>query len=111
AETRVDESEREAKLAIAEIGMGDGEIAGRQPLRQGQSQASDLQRISGAVKLQRLVGDADPQRHRDAEADILLKASRAREALRRMNDLRKTSLARTDAGPDLAAARGILGHR
>src|SRR5436190_16170254 len=97
AETRVDEIEREAELAVAEIGMGDGEIAGRQPLRRGQSQASDLQRISGAVKVQRLVGDAETQRHGDAEADILLEAGRAREALRRMNDLRKTSLACADA--------------
>src|SRR5205814_6493809 len=33
------------------------------------------------------------------------------ETFRGVNDLRKTVAARADAGPDLAAARRILGHR
>src|SRR6266478_5839032 len=111
AETRMDEIERETEFTAAEIRMGHGEIAGREPLRQRQSQPPDLKGITGAVKLQRLFRDANAQRHADAEPDIFLKARRPCEAFCGMNDLRKAVLARADAGPDLAAAHSILGDR
>ena len=72
----MDDVEREAKRAVAEIGMGHRQIAGREPWRQRQSQLSDLERVTDAAKQQRLVLDGYAQRHADAVADIFLKAGR-----------------------------------
>src|SRR5256884_9638415 len=99
---------REAERAAAEIGMGYGEIAGRQPHGQRQSERPDLQGIADAAKHQGFVLDRYKQRHADAVADIFFEPGRPGETFRRVNDLRKTVAARADAGPDLAAARRIL---
>src|SRR5258708_3137914 len=107
----MDDLERETKHAAAEIGMGNGEIAGRQPRRQRQPQPPDLQGVTDAAKYQRFVLDRDAQRHADAAADIFLEPGWALETFCGVNYLRKSVAARADAGPDLAAARGILGHR
>ena len=111
AEARMNDLQREAERAAAEIGMGHGEIAGREPHRQRQSQRPDLQGIADAAKHQRFVLDRDTQRHADAVADIFFEPGRPGEAFRGMDHLRKAVAARADAGPDLAAARRILGHR
>src|SRR6266568_4033856 len=103
--------EREVERAAAEIGMGYGEIAGREPHGQRQSERPDLQGIADAAKHQRFVLDGDTQRHADAVADIFLEPGRPGKALGGMDDLRKAVAARADTGPDLAAARRILGHR
>src|SRR5215204_697095 len=103
--------EREAEYAAAEIGMGHREIAGREPWRQRQSQRSDLQGIADAAKHQRFVLNRYSQRHADAVADIFFEPGRPGKALGGMDDLRKAVAARADAGPYLAAARRILGHR
>src|SRR5882724_3641127 len=105
----MDDLERETKHAAAEIGMGDGEIAGRQPRRQRQPQPPDLQGVACAAKYQSFVLDRDAQRHADAAADIFLEPGRACETLCGVNDLRKAMAARADAGPDLAAAGSIFG--
>src|SRR5882724_13276808 len=103
--------ERETERSPAEIGMGDGEIARRQPWRQRQSPWSDLKRVMDAAKHQRFAFNEYPQRHADAVADIFLKTGRPGEAFRGVDDLRKSAFAGADPGPDLAAARGILRHR
>src|SRR3982075_4045919 len=103
--------ERETERSPAEIGMGDGEIARRQPWRQRQPPWSDLKRVIDAAKHQRLALDEYSKRHADAVADIFLETGRSGEAFRGVDDLRKSAGTRADAGPDLAAARGILRHR
>ena len=55
----MDDLEREAESAIAEIGMGDGEIAWGQPGRQLDADAGKLQCVGGAVTGQRCVSDRD----------------------------------------------------
>jgi hypothetical protein len=107
----MDDLERETESAAAEIGMSNREVAGRQLFRQRQPEATDPQRVARAAKAQRLIRNRYKQRHGDAEADILLKAGRTGKALGGVDHLRKTIPARADAGPDLAAARGIFGHR
>jgi hypothetical protein len=51
----VDDLEREAERAAAEIAMGDSEIARRQPFGERQSQAPKLQGTINAAKHQRLL--------------------------------------------------------
>ena len=46
-------------VLVAEIGVGDRENARRKPCRQGQPQCSDLEKVAGAAKLQRLPIDAN----------------------------------------------------
>jgi hypothetical protein len=111
AVTRVSDIKGEAKGALAEIAMRHREIAGCQPLWQRQPEASELDAIAGAAKFQRLVHDGDPQRHRDAEADIFLEPGRPLKTLGGVDDLRKAAFARADARPGLAAAVRILGDR
>src|SRR3989442_8073155 len=103
--------QHEAERAAAEMGMGHREIAGREPPWQRQPERPDLERIADTAEYQRLVLDGDTQRHADAVADIFFEASRAGKALGGMDHLRKAVAARADTGPDLAAARRILGHR
>jgi len=62
--------EREAERAAAEIGMGHGKIAGREPGRQRQSQPSDPQGVTDAAKHQGFVLDRYPQRHPHVRAQM-----------------------------------------
>src|ERR1700722_12333116 len=101
----MDDLERETERAAAEIGMSHSEVAGRQPFRQRQPEAPELQRVARAAKAQRLVFNRYQQRHADAEADIFLETGRTGKTLGRVDHLRKASPARADTGPDLAAAR------
>src|SRR3984957_18736040 len=107
----MDDLERETERAAAEIGMSYREVAGRQRFRQRQPEAAELQRVARAAKAQRLVRNRYEQRHADAEADIFLKTARTGKTLGGVDHLRKAIPAGADAGPDLAAARGIFGHR
>src|SRR6516225_3040975 len=93
--------EGEAERALAEIGVRHREVARRQPLRQRDPEASELQAVTGTAKRKRLAFDRDAERHRHAESDIFLEPGRTGEALGRMDDLRKAALARADPGPGL----------
>ncbi len=92
--------------------MGHGEIAGREPVGQRQSQ-----RPESAANSRRCETPAPRARPRSCSAMLTPKptysSSPVGPAKRfgRMNHLRKAVAARADAGPDLAAAGGILGHR
>src|SRR5580704_10435171 len=102
--------EREAKRAAAEISVGDREFAGRQPRWKCEFERPDLKEIARAGELQGLTDDADPQRHHDAVSNIFLKAGRPAKTFCRMDHLRKAAVARIDACPDLTARSGILGY-
>src|SRR6201987_2809393 len=110
AETRMDKVKGEAKVALAEIAMCHGEIAGRKPLRQRQPQTTELERIEGAGKAHRLVHHRYGQRHADAEADIFLKACGTCGTLAGMDRLRKAGSAPRDAGPGLATGGRVPRH-
>src|SRR3954449_5821648 len=103
--------EGKAEGALAEIAVCHREFARRQPSRQGNPQAPKLEPVAGTAKRQRLVLDRDAERHRDAEADIFFQPGRAGKTFGGMDHLRKAALARADAGPGLAAASGVFGHR
>src|ERR1700691_4965704 len=100
----MDDLKGEAESISAEIGMSDGQVAGRQPVRQRRAQRSQLQRIARAFEHQRVVGDRNSQGHGDAKSDMLLQTRRAAKALHGVNNLRETVATRVDAGPDLATA-------
>src|SRR5215475_11859562 len=107
----MDDLEREAERAAAEVGVADRERTGREPFRNWPAKPPEPEEIAGAAEVQPFMLDRQAQRHADAEADIFLEARRARESLGGVNDLRKAVAARADARPDLAAPCGVLGHR
>src|SRR5689334_23978791 len=90
--------------------MADCKPARREPFRQRQTQRAEAQEIAGAMEEQRFVRDRQAKRNADAAANIFLEPCRPGKALRRTNDLPKAPAARADATPDLATARGVLGH-
>src|SRR5262245_24167876 len=102
--------ERETKGFAAEIGMRHREGARREPVGQSPAQTPELQEIPCAAKLERFVRDANRERHADTAAEIFLKTGRTGETFAGGYDLWKTAAASGDAGPDLAANRGVFGH-
>ena len=53
AEPRMNDVEREAERAVAELGMRDAESAGREPRRQPQATGRELQEVARAAENQR----------------------------------------------------------
>src|SRR6267378_58461 len=94
--------EREAEAAVAELGMGDAQRARREPRRQSEPAAEQLDEVAGAAEDQRPVLDMDGERHADAASDIFLEAGRSGEPLGRMDDLRERGPAGVEPRPDLA---------
>src|SRR6266478_7335372 len=110
AKARMNDFKGEAKFAPAEVGMRDHQVARGEECRQPQPATAGLQKVARAAEQQGRSIDEDPQRHADAESNIFLQTCGSGEALRRMNDLGKPVAPRTDAGPDLATRRRVLGH-
>src|SRR6185437_2705274 len=90
AEARVLDLERELETAVAAFGVGHRHLARREPTRQAQPPAEDLEKIVVAAEHQHAVMCADAERHAEATAEILLDTGRTGEALGGMDDLRKT---------------------
>ena len=112
AEARMHELQGEAEAAVRHFRVdhrqcrrGTASPAGRSAGRTAAGNSLRLRKISAPSRTQTV------ERHADAVADIFLEPGRPGEALGGMHDLRKAVAARIDAGPDLAAARLVLGHR
>src|SRR5438477_3874813 len=99
---RMDDLEREAELAVGQFGVGDGEIAGREPFRQRQAAAENLDEIVLVAEDQRPFPHIDRERHADTAADIFLEPGRSGKTLCGMDDLRKTCPPGIEPRPDLA---------
>ena len=102
--------EREAERAVAELGVGDGERARRQPARQrersGRTRAGNSRRCGrSAPRPRRATVSAMPTPKPTYSSRPVGPAKR----LAGMDDLRKAAAARIEPRPDLAAARGVLG--
>src|ERR1700738_238249 len=82
AKAGMNDIEREAKFARAEIGMGDRQIAGCEECRQPQRATPGLQKVARAAEQQGCSVDEDAQRHADAASNIFLKSRGSGEALR-----------------------------
>src|SRR5262245_22656477 len=109
AEPRVNNVELEQKAAVAELGVRNGECAGRRPCGQPQAKAAELHEIVRGTEDKGSRFDMDRERHADAKADVLLEPGRTREALRRMDDLRKAAPARIEPRPVLPVRRHVFG--
>src|SRR6185436_1264014 len=53
AETRMEDLQREAEIAVGELGMGDVERAGAHPFGQKETAAEELEEIAGAAEDER----------------------------------------------------------
>src|SRR4051794_14879140 len=85
AKAGMNEFEREAEFAVAEIGVADGQCARAKKCRQPQLETPELPEVTGTAKLQGLSVDGDPQCHADAVAEIFLESRRSRKPLGGMN--------------------------
>src|SRR5262245_38587184 len=100
--------QREAELAVGQLGVGDVEGARGQPFRQRETTTEKLDEVARAAEDQRAVAGVDGERHADAAADMLLEAGRTGEPLAGMDDLRKAAAAGIEPRPDLAATAQVL---
>src|SRR5579862_1394302 len=110
AKPRMGDVEGEGEPAPAELGMRDRQRAGCEDAGQGNAQAAEAQEIAHASEHERVVLDADAERHADPAADMLLQAGGPGEELRRMDDLRPRLATRIEPRPVLPAAARVFRH-
>ena len=101
--------QHEAEAAGAGRAVADGQDPRREPARQHQSEARQVDEVALTAEDERPILHQNPQAHSEPGADTLLQPGRTLEALGRVDRLWESGTAGVETRPDLTAAGAVLG--